>query len=93
MLLAAYLEDTTRRVRRNLKLGEHLFFAAPELELVEPDTKALNCRVIIKTLPHQVGMRIRYWENTPSGDVPGKSGTFIVTERGLERLGLHKGRL
>lgn len=92
VLVAAYLEDTSRRVRRNLKFGDDLFFAVAELEVVEPETKALKCRVIIKTLPHQVGMRIRYWENTPAGDVPGKSGAFIVTERGLERLGHRKGR-
>lgn len=87
VLLAAYVEDTRRKVRRNLKLGDDLFFHAAELEALEPDTKTFDCRILVKTLRHQPGMRIRYWENTSAGDTVGKSGTFQVTERGLIRLG------
>lgn len=88
VLVAAYLEDKGRRVRRNLKIGNDLFFYAEELELIEPDTKHLDCRVVIKTLPYRSGMCVRYWENTASGDAPGRSGTFELVAGGLKRMGL-----
>jgi len=92
VLVAAYLEDLNQRIRRNLTLGDDLFFHAPELELFEPDTKKLGCRIIVKTLRHQVGMRIRFWENRPQGDVLGKTGVYEVRERGLTLLTGSKGK-
>jgi hypothetical protein len=86
VVLAAYLEDKQRRVRRNLQIGNDTFFYAPELEIVEPDTRAFDCRIVLKTFRHQPGMRIRYWQNTPNGDTPGKTGAFEVTERGLLQI-------
>lgn len=86
VLVAAYLEDVNQRIRRNLKLGDDLFFHAPELEVFEPDTKKFGCRIIVKILRHQVGMRIRYWENRPQGDVLGKTGIYEVREMALTLL-------
>jgi hypothetical protein len=91
VLMAAYLADTERRIRRNLKLGNDLFFYAEELELTEPETKHLKCRIVIKTLPHRVGMRIRFWENGPQGDVVGKSGVYEVRAAGLQRISGFRG--
>lgn len=86
VLMAAYLEDVKRRVRRNLKLGDQMFFHADALEVTEPETKALGCRLVIKTMRHQVGMRIRFWQNEPHGDAPGRSGTYEVRDSGLQLL-------
>jgi len=86
VLLAAYLEDKQRRIRRNLQIGRDTFFYATELEILEPDTRTLNCRIVIKTFRHEPGMRIRFWQNTPNGDTPGRSGVFELTERGLRQL-------
>jgi hypothetical protein len=83
VLVAAYLEDVRQRIRRNLKLGDDLFFHAPEIEVFEPDTKKFGCRIMVKIMRHQVGMRIRYWENRPQGDVLGKTGIYEVREKGL----------
>jgi len=89
VIVLAYLEDRVRRVRRNSKIGQYMFFDYPELELIEPDTRSLNCRVSIKVIKYDVGLRIRFWENSSAGDVPGKSGAILVTEPGLrlERRG------
>jgi len=86
VLMAAYLEDTLRRVRRNLMLDGDLFFHADALEATEPDTKAIGCRIVIKTIRHRVGMRIRFWQNEAQGDALGKSGTYEVRESGLQLL-------
>jgi len=83
VIVVAYLEDKARRVRRNSKIGEYMFFDYPELGLVEPDTRSLECRISIKIIKYEVGLRIRFWENGPQGDVPGKSGAILVTEPGL----------
>jgi hypothetical protein len=85
VILIAYLEDKGRRLRRNFKLGNDMFFHASELETLEIDTEGFDCRIVVKTFRHQPGMRIRYWENTPNGDTPGRSGSFDVTARGLRR--------
>lgn len=86
VLLAAYLEDKKRRIRRNLQIGRDTFFYATEIEIVEPDTRAFDCRIVIKTFRHEPGMRIRFWQNTPDGDTPGKSGVFETTARGLQQI-------
>lgn len=86
VLLAAYLEDKKRCVRRNLKIGNDTFFYATDLKILEPDTRAFDCRIVIKTLRHEPGMRIRFWQNTPDGDTPGKGGVFETTVRGLRQL-------
>jgi hypothetical protein len=86
VVMAAYLEDTERRIRRNLKLGNHMFFDAPELDSFAPDLTAFKCRVVVKTILLQPGMVIRFWENTPNGDLPDR-GSYVVRERGFERQG------
>jgi len=86
VLLAAYLEDKQRRIRRNLQIGSDTFHYATEIEILEPDTQAFDCRIVIKTFRHEPGMRIRFWQNTPDGDTPGKSGVFETTARGLRQL-------
>jgi hypothetical protein len=86
------LEDIQLRLRRNLKIGPDLFFHAPELEKIEPETESLGCRVILKAFTYKVGLHVRYWENTPTGDVVGKSGSFVLTDQGLTRLGGGPGR-
>jgi hypothetical protein len=91
VLMAAYLEDTGRKIRRNLKLGDDVFFYAEELELTEPETEALHCRIVVKMLRHRVGMRIRFWENGPQGDVAGKSGIYEVRATGLQLISGAKG--
>lgn len=83
VIVLAYLEDKTARIRRNFKVGSELFFFTPELQEIAPDTSSLNCRVVIKIIRYQVGTTIRCWENRPGGDVPGMSRTIHVTERGL----------
>jgi hypothetical protein len=85
VVLAAYLEDSARKIRRNLKLGEHMFFHAPELSVFERDLKEFNCRVVVKTIVHQPGMVIRFWENTKDGDLPDR-GSFVVRANGFERV-------
>lgn len=84
VVIAAYLEDTARRIRRNLKLGNDTFFYAPDLHSFAPDLEEFNCRVVVKTIRHQPGMVIRFWENTPDGDLPDR-GAYVVRARGFER--------
>lgn len=92
VLWAVYLEDTQLRLRRNLQIGNDVFFHAEELEKIEPNTKELGCRVVLKAFSYRVGLRVRYWENTPTGDVPGKTGAFILTEQGLRQVGAKPAR-
>jgi len=83
VIALAYLEDMGRRVRRNFKIGQYQFFDAPELEGLEPDTDSMNCRIVIKLIRYEVGLRIRYWQNQGGADVPGRSGAVVATEAGL----------
>ncbi len=83
VIVLAYLEDKKRRVRRNFKIGEYMFFDHPELALVEPDVGDLECRITIKVIKYEVGLRIRFWENGPGGDVAGRSGAIVAREQGL----------
>lgn len=91
VLLAAYLEDTVNGVRRNLKIGDDIFHYADAIDKLEPDTKHLGCRIVLKTLAYRVGTTLRYWENTRQGDSVGKSGSFTLGEQGLRRTGAAKG--
>jgi hypothetical protein len=93
VLWCLYLEDTEAGLLRNFKIGNDVFFHAAELELIEPDTQALGCRVVLKAFPFTVGTRVRFWESmrgTQPGtrlDTPGKSGAYLLTEQGLKRFG------
>lgn len=92
VVLATYLEDKQKRIRRNLQIGNDTFQYASEIEIIEPDTRAFDCRIVIKMFRYQPGMRIRYWENTPNGDTPERSGAFELTEHGLRRINRAKAR-
>jgi hypothetical protein len=83
VIVLAYIEDRARGVRRNFKVGNQMFFDLDELERIEPETKALKCRILIKIIPYQVGLKIRCWENRPGGDDPRKKGLIVAKEGGL----------
>lgn len=84
VITAVYLEDSSQKIRRNFQLGESQFLAAQALRTIEPDTRKLNCRVIIKLIPYKLGMKIRFWENRAGGDVLSSHGVIEVIDAGLQ---------
>jgi hypothetical protein len=84
VVVVAYLEDKKRRIRRNSSIGNCKFFEAPSIKTITHDHEDCDFRIVLKVLPYRVGTQLRFWENTPKGDVLAKSVSVLVTQAGLK---------